>query len=118
MKRDNAIEIKSKSFAIRIVKLYRYLVERKKEFVLAKQPLKSGTSIGANVREGIYGQSKNDFIAKMCIGLKECSETGYWLELLHETGYLTQRQFTDIHDDCLELMRLLAKIVKTSRAGK
>ena len=85
---------------------------------MSKQLLKSGTSIGANIREGTYGQSKSDFIAKMCISLKECSETGYWLELLFETGYLTEKQFEDINCDCMELMRLLTRIVKTAKAKK
>lgn len=118
MKTDNVIVEKSKRFAIRVVKLYRYLAERKKEFVLAKQLLRSGTSIGANVREGIYGQSKNDFIAEMSVALKECSETGYWLELLHEGGFLTKRQFDDIYCDYEELARLLTRIIKTAKTRK
>ena len=118
MKTDNVIAKKSKSFAIRIVKLYKYLVDEKKEFVLSKQLLRSGTSIGANVREGLYGQTRKDFAAKMCIGLKEGSETEYWLELLHETGYLSEKQFDDIYADCGELMRLLTTIVRTAKNQK
>ena len=118
MKSDNIVVDKSKRFAIRIVKLYKYLGERKKEHVLSKQLLRCGTSIGANVREGVYGQTKKDFLAKMCIGLKEASETAYWLELLCETGYLTRRQYDDIDSDCTELIRLLTAIVKTTKSKK
>ena len=89
MKSDNAVVDKSKAFAIRIVKMYRYLREEKREFVLSTQVLRSGTSIGANVKEAIRGQSTADFIAKMNIALKEASEAEYWLELLKETDYLT-----------------------------
>ena len=84
----NIIVVKSKDFAIRIVKLYKYLNKNKKEYVLSKQLLKSGTSIGANVKEAIRGQSKPDFYAKMNIALKEASETEYWLEILKETEYI------------------------------
>ena len=87
MDRNNPIAVLSKSFALRIVKLYQYLKEEKKEFVMSNQVLRSGTSIGANVRESIYAQSRPDFISKMSIALKESSETEYWLELLHEWLY-------------------------------
>ncbi|MCD8140278.1 MAG: four helix bundle protein [Planctomycetaceae bacterium] len=118
MKTDNAVLDKSKFFAIRIVKLNRYLVERKKERVLSKQLLRSGTSIGANVREAVCAQSKNDFIHKMSIALKESSESEYWLELLFEGGYLSEKQFNDIYDDCREVSKLLMAIVRTSKAKK
>ena len=118
MKVENPVVEKSRSFAIRIVKLHVYLVERKKEFVLSKQLLRSGTSIGANIREGTRAQSRNDFISKMNIALKECAETDYWLDLLHETKYLSTKQFEAINIDCQELLRLLASIVKTSRTRK
>ena len=88
MKSDNIILSKSKAFAVRIVRLYQYLCNDKKEFVLSKQLLRSGTSIGANVKEAVRGQSKPDFISKMSIALKEAAETEYWLELLYETDYL------------------------------
>lgn len=114
MRTDNAILNKSKAFAIRVVRLYQYL-DKKREFVLTRQLLRSGTSIGANVREAVCGQSKRDFTAKMGIALKECSETAYWLELLHETGYVDERQFESIYQDCDELMRLLVAINKTSK---
>lgn len=118
MKNDNQILVKSKSFAIRIIKLYQYLAESKKEFVISKQLLRCGTSIGANVREAVYAQSKKDFTSKMIIALKECSETGHWLELLQETGYLSAREFKAIWLDYEEILRLLTSIVKTSKARK
>ena len=115
MKTDNIIVDKSKSFAIRVIKLYKYLVEEKREFVLSKQLLRSGTSIGANIKEAVRGQSKADFAAKMNIALKEVSETEYWLELLHETDFLTDQQFDSIYSDCHALIKILMSIVKTSR---
>ncbi len=111
--KDNVIVEKSKSFAIRIIKLYQYLCEDKKEFVLSKQVLKSGTSIGANVREAVRGQSKPDFYAKMNISLKEASETQYWLELLYEGGYIEKNAFESIFYDCEELVKILVSITKT-----
>ena len=115
MKNDNVIEVKSKAFAVRIVKLARYLQEQKKEYVISKQLLRSGTSIGANVKEAIRGQSKADFTAKMNIALKESSETEYWLEILHETDYLSDNEFDGIYADSKEIIRILMSIVKTSR---
>ena len=93
MNKDNPIAILSKSFALRIVKLEKYLREEKREFTLSRQILRSGTSIGANIRESIYAQSKPDFISKMSIALKESSETEYWLELLHESDYLSDTEY-------------------------
>ena len=115
VKAENPVADKSKAFAIRIVKLYRYLCEEKKEYVLSKQLLRSGTSIGANVKEALRGQSRADFIAKMSISLKEASETEYWLEILHETDYLTDNQFKGIYEACKELLKLLTSIIKTSK---
>ncbi len=106
---------KSKEFAIRIVKLYKYLRDDKREFILSKQLLRSGTSIGANLSEALYGVSRSDFLAKVFISLKECAETRYWLELLYKTDYLTDIEFTSIDNDCTELMKLLTSIVKTTR---
>ena len=106
---------KSKEFAIRIVKLYKYLCDDKREFILSKQLLRSGTSIGANLSEALYGVSRSDFLAKVFISLKECAETRYWLELLYKTDYLTDIEFTSIDNDCTELMKLLTSIVKTTR---
>lgn len=115
MKTDNVIVDKSKAFALRIIRLYKYLTETKKEFVLSKQVLRSGTSIGANVKEGIRGQSKADFYAKMNIALKEASETEYWLELLHESDYLTdqEKEFESLYQECQEVLRILMSITKT-----
>ena len=113
--KDNIIVNKSLDFAIRIVNLYKYLANDKKEFVMSKQLLRSGTSIGANVREATQGQSKNDFIAKMSIALKEICETEYWLELLNKTEYLTAEQYLNINTDCSEIAKLLTSIVKNSK---
>jgi len=114
--RESIIADKSYAFAVRVVRLNRHLVEKKKEFVLSKQLLRAGTSIGANVREGQEGQSKADFVNKFSIALKECGETLYWLDLLHDTGFLTDRQYRSICDDCIEVKKLLVSIVKTSRS--
>ena len=113
--KDNIILSKSKSFAVRIVRLCRYLQEEKREFVLSKQLLRCGTSIGANVHEGKYAQSAGDFISKNSIALKEAAETEYWLELLHTTDYITQAEYDSIAADCSELVRLLSSIVKTTK---
>jgi four helix bundle protein len=115
MKNDNVIEIKSKAFAIRIVRLYQYLSEQKKEFILSRQLLKSGTSIGANIKEAIRGQSKADFVSKMSIALKESSETEYWLEILHETSYIDETEFLNIYADNKELLKILTSIIKTAK---
>ena len=109
------VEEKSFRFAIRIVNLYRFLCREKKEFVLSKQLMRSGTSIGANVAESQEGQSRADFIAKLNIALKEAAETNYWLRLLHATGYLTEAEFHSVHHDCKELERMLTAIIKTTR---
>ena len=112
---DSVILQKSKAFAIRTVKLYRYLYEEKHEHVLSKQLLRSGTSIGANCREAARAQSKADFLSKLQIALKEADETAYWLELLHETDYLDEAQFQSIYADANELIKILVSIVKTSK---
>lgn len=106
---------KSKDFAIRIVNLYRYLTAEKREYIMSKQLLRCGTSIGANLSEALYGVSRNDFIAKVFIALKETAETEYWLELLNKTGYLSDAEYDSINDDCKELIKLLTSIAKTSR---
>lgn len=111
--RNNIIVDKSKDFALKIISLYKYLIADKKEYVLSKQLLRSGTSIGANVREAIRGQSKADFYSKMSISLKEASETEYWLELLYESQYIDRLQYDSIYPDCQELIRILVAIVKT-----
>jgi four helix bundle protein len=107
---NNIIVDKSKAFALRIIKLSRYLTDDKKEFVLSNQILKSGTSIGANVKEAIRAQSKPDFYSKMNISLKEASETEYWLELLHESNYITSQEFNSIYSDCEEIIKILVSI--------
>ena len=112
---NNVLLDKSKLFAIRIVNLYKYLCNDKKEYILSKQILRSGTSIGANVKESIYAQSKLDFISKLSIALKEASETEYWLELLYQTEYINSIQFESIHNDCVELLKLLTAIIKSSK---
>mgnify|MGYP003301584657 CR=1 FL=1 len=106
---DNIIKIKSKAFAIRIINLYKYLTNNApiKEYVMSKQALRSGTSIGANVKEALRGQSKADFRAKMNIALKEASETEYWLELLFETDFISEDQYNSIYTDNLELIKIL-----------
>ncbi len=114
--RDNIIVDRSKIFAIRIVRLYKYLVGEKREYVLSKQLLRSGTSIGANVKEAIRGQSKADFYAKMNIALKESSETEYWLEIIYETEYIDKKQFDSIYCDVQEILKLLISITKTQKA--
>ncbi len=116
--KQNIIRDKSRKFAVRIVRLYQYLREARHEFVLSKQLLRSGTSIGANIREGDYAQSRADFITKMTIALKESAETEYWLELLAETGYLTGEQYASIHQDTEELLRILTRIINTAKKSQ
>ena len=111
----NAIEEKSFHFAVRIVKLCKYLREEKREFILSKQLMRSGTSIGANIIESQQAQSRADFISKLNIALKEAAETNYWLRLLLATDYLTDSEYLSIIADCTELEKLLTAIIKTSR---
>ena len=113
MPEENLIVDKSKSFALRIIKLCRYLENEKREKVLSRQLLRSGTSIGANVKEAVRGQSKPDFYAKLGIALKEASESEYWLELLHESDYIDDKAFESIISDCREILRILTAINKT-----
>ena len=112
---QNVVVEKSLAFAIRIVKLSQFLERDRKEFVLSKQILRSGTSIGANVREATQGFSKKDFTAKMSIALKEANETEYWLEVLYRTGYLSKKEYESIMSDCVQLNKILISIVKQSR---
>ena len=111
---NNVVADKSFAFAVRIVKLYQYLCNEKREYTLSKQLLRSGTSIGANTAEAQQGQSKRDFLMKMNIALKECSETKYWIRLLSATGYLAKNEQKSIIADCIELEKLLTSIVKTT----
>lgn len=110
----NVVVDRSKDFAVRVINLYKYLCGDKREFVLSKQILRSGTSIGANIAEAECAISRNDFIAKMYIAFKECSETLYWLELLNRTDYLTDEQYQSLCADCTELKKLLSAITKTA----
>jgi len=114
LKKDNIIVDKSKAFALRIIRLYKFLCE-KNEYILSKQLLRSGTSIGANVKEAIRGQSKADFYAKLNISLKEASETEYWLELLHESEFIDKPAFESIYADCQELIKILVSITKNQK---
>jgi four helix bundle protein len=118
MNMDNPVRDKSFQFALRIVKLYRYLKEEKKEYVLSKQILRSGTAIGALVRESQHAESKADFIHKLAIALKEANETDYWIELLYQSGYLEEKSYQSIHIDINELLSLLISIVKKTKANK
>lgn len=115
MMKDNIVKNKSFGFAVRIVKLYQYSCEQKKEFVLSKQLLRSGTSVGAMVREAEHAESKTDFKHKMAIAQKEINETIYWLELLRETEYLTSEQFESINADAIEIIKLITSIIKSTK---
>ena len=118
MKTDNVIVDKSKEFAIAVVRLYQQISSDRKEFVLSRQFVKSGTSIGANVHEAVRAQSHADFISKMSIALKEAEETEYWLDLLHETDYVDDSSFHVIQSQNGELLRLLMAICKTANTKK
>ena len=113
--KDNILYSKSMAFAIRCVNLYKYLTVEKKEFVLSKQLLRSGTSIGANIRESRNAQSPADFISKMSIALKEADETQYWFELLFHTDYFTEEEYISINTDVDELISMLTSVIKTSK---
>ena len=115
---QNAAVEKSLDFAVRIVNLRKYLVREHNEYVMSKQLLRCGTSIGANVAEAQRGQSKADFAAKMNIALKEANETEYWLKLLYRTQYLSKEQYESINIDVQELLGILVSICRTSNAGK
>lgn len=112
---DNIIYDKTYSFAKRIVNAFKYLTKEQKEFVISKQLLRSGTAIGALAREAKFAQSRADFISKLSIALKEANETLYWIELLHDTGYIDDNTFQSIHSDAEELTAILVSIVKTSK---
>ena len=116
--RESILKEKSYAFAIRIVRLNHFLCEEKREFVLSKQLLRSGTAIGALIREAEFGQSRADFRNKMYIALKEANETDYWLNLLKDTNYLEDKSFRSMSDDCLELVRMLVATVKTTEKIK
>jgi four helix bundle protein len=116
--RENVVKDKSFAFALRIVKLYQFLCEQKREYVLSKQLLRSGTAVGALIREAEQAESKRDFTHKMSIALKEANESEYWIELLYQSGYLDEKGYQSIIEDSKELLRLLIAIVKTSKANR
>ena len=115
IKTENTIENKSKKFAVRIVNLYKYLCNEKNEFVMSKQKFRSGTSIGSIIAEAKCGSSKKDFLNKMYIAFKECSETNYWLDLLFETEYINEKEYNSIKNDCEEINKILSSITKTTK---
>lgn len=112
---DNVVKVKSFAFAVRIVKLYKILSDERKEFVMSKQLLRSGTSIGANTRESLNAESKPDFVHKLAIAPKECDESLYWLELLKETNYLNENEYKSISSDAAELLKIIRSIIITSK---
>lgn len=113
--RENVVKNKSFAFALRIVKMYQFLCEQKKEFVLSKQLLRSGTAVGALVREAEQAESPADFIHKLAIALKEANETEYWIELLHQSNYIDETAYNSIKSDLTELLKLLISIIKTTK---
>lgn len=112
---ENPLKVKSYAFALRIIKLYKYLAHESKEYVLSKQILKAGTSIGANIVEGNRAQSKSDFVHKLAIALKEADETEYWLNLLRDSGFITAAQAESLIADCMELQKMLTSSIKTAK---
>ena len=114
-KENNIIVAKSYAFAIRCINLYKYLCEENNDYTIGKQLMRSGTSIGANVKEAIRGYTKADFTSKMSISLKEASETEYWIELLRDANYISEKQASSMLADCTELIKLLMTIIKTSQ---
>jgi four helix bundle protein len=116
--KENIIKTKSFEFALQIVKLYQFLSETKREFVLSKQVLRSGTVIGALVRESEHAESKADFIHKLSIALKEANESDYWIDLLVRSGYISESEYRSLFSNLDEIIRLLVSIVKTSKGNK
>lgn len=115
--KENVVKNKSFQFAVRVVRLYQFLCEQKREFILSKQLLRSGTSVGAMVREAEHAETKNDFKHKMGIAQKEINETIYWLELLKETDYLASEQFQSLNADAVEIIKLVTAILKSAKAN-
>ena len=115
VKNESIIATKAYSFALEIITLYKYLVTEKKEFVLSKQLLRSGTSIGANINEALSAQSKRDFVHKLSISLKEARETSYWLNLLKDSEYIKQESFTNLSNKCNEILKILSSIILTTK---
>jgi four helix bundle protein len=114
--KESVVRDKSFGFALRVIQLYKYLIEEKKEYVLSKQLLRSGTAVGALVREADQAESKPDFIHKMAIALKEANETEYWIELLTQSEYINEKSNASIRTDLTELLKLLTSIIKTAKA--
>lgn len=110
----SVLQEKSENFAVRVVNLYKFLV-KKQEFEISKQLKRSGTSVGANITEALFGSSKKDYLAKMYIAFKECNETMYWLIVLHRTDYLNDSEYNSIYGDCRELVKMLASTIKTTK---
>jgi four helix bundle protein len=115
MKEGNVVVSKSYAFALRMIKAYKFLSAEQREFVLSKQMLRSGTAVGALIREAEYAQSKPDFISKMSIALKEANETEYWLMLLKDSGYISEKNFESAVADCKELIKLLTSIINSTK---
>ncbi|SHH69887.1 four helix bundle protein [Caloranaerobacter azorensis DSM 13643] len=115
MKKENIVREKSFDFALKVIRLYKYIVKEKKEFIISKQLLRSGTSIGANVEEACAGQSKKDFIAKLSIALKEAFETRYWLKLLRDSEGLNTEYISNMIAECNELISIITRIIKTAK---
>ena len=115
MIQNNILIDKSTDFGVRIVRCHQFLSKEKKEYVLSKQIYRSGTSVGANIHEGVFAQSKADFISKLSIALKEAGETAYWLKLLCRSDYLDERLFTSLYEDCEELIKILTATIKSSK---
>jgi len=115
--RENVLKTKTFSFSIRIVNCYKFLMQEKKEFVLSKQLLRSGTSVGAMVREAEHSESKPDFIHKMAIAQKEINESIYWLELLNATDYLSLDLFNSLNNDAIEIIKLITSTIKTAKSS-
>ncbi len=113
MSTDSIVKKKSMDFAIRIVRLYQYLRQEHHEYVISKQVLRSGTSIGANIAEGLYGSSRKDFVAKLQIAEKEAAETLYWLELLNSSDYIPDKLYRSLSSDCKEILSILAATIKS-----
>lgn len=111
----NVLKNKSYEFALRVIKLCKYLVENKKEYILSKQLLRSGIAVGALIREAEFAQSKKDFVSKMSIALKEANETNYWIDLLKDSNYLDKKEYESINDDVKELIKMLVSSIKTSK---
>ena len=115
--KESIIEEKTMAFSIRIINLYKFLNRTKKEYIVSKQILRAGTSIGANLAEAECAISRKDFLSKIYISFKECAETKYWLKLLKNTEYISQNEYASIIKDCDEIYRILASITKTTKEG-